>query len=108
MAQADLIAFIQQSMAVYDANIDTSSGSPFYLQVIQPIVNRLGTGSGRLATDVEPIRAFLGHPEASAHGFLARGAAAGVECDLATRQVAAMLNGEVFHAHSQGPRRRRQ
>jgi len=43
MALSDLEVFIQERAAAYDENLDTSSGSPFDVQVIQPILRRLGT-----------------------------------------------------------------
>jgi len=43
MAVRDLEAFVRQRAALYDASIDLTSGSPFDVQVIQPIVRRLGT-----------------------------------------------------------------
>lgn len=43
MALADLQAFLQQRAVAFDATIDVSSGSPYDVQVIQPVLSRLGT-----------------------------------------------------------------
>lgn len=43
MAVRDLEAFLRQSAAVFDPNLDTTPGSPFDNKVIQPLVRRLGT-----------------------------------------------------------------
>lgn len=42
MALADLEAFIQQRLSIYDETLDTTPGSPLDNQVIQPILRRLG------------------------------------------------------------------
>ncbi len=42
MAIRDLEAFLRQSAATYDPNMDASPGSPFDNKVIQPLVRRLG------------------------------------------------------------------
>jgi hypothetical protein len=43
MAVRDLEAFMRQRAAVFDPGLDVSPGSPFDVNVIQPLVNRLGT-----------------------------------------------------------------
>jgi hypothetical protein len=43
MAVRDLEAFLRERAAVFDPGLDVSPGSPFDTQVIQPLVNRLGT-----------------------------------------------------------------
>lgn len=43
MAVRDLEAFIRQRAALFDANLDLNPGSPFDVQVIQPMLRRLGT-----------------------------------------------------------------
>lgn len=42
MAVRDLEAFIRQSAANFDPNLDTNPGSPFDSKVIQPILRRIG------------------------------------------------------------------
>lgn len=42
MAQSDLEVFIQERVNAFDENMDTASGSPFDVQVTQPILRRLG------------------------------------------------------------------
>lgn len=42
MAVRDLEAFLRQSAASFDPNLDTTAGSPFDNKVIQPLVRRLG------------------------------------------------------------------
>jgi hypothetical protein len=42
MAVRDLEAFIRQSAANFDPNLDTNPGSPFDSKVIQPIIRRIG------------------------------------------------------------------
>ncbi len=42
MAQLDLEAFIRERVGIFDESQDASPGSPFDVQVIQPIVRRLG------------------------------------------------------------------
>ena len=43
MALQDLQAFLRQRLAVYDSTLDLSSGSPMDVQVVQPVLRRLGT-----------------------------------------------------------------
>jgi len=43
MALADLQAFVQQRLAAVDPTIDLTPGSPYDVQVVQPILRRLGT-----------------------------------------------------------------
>lgn len=43
MALADLQSFLQQRAGAYDPTIDVTSGSPFDVQVIQPVLRRLGS-----------------------------------------------------------------
>jgi hypothetical protein len=42
MAIRDLEAFMRQSAANYDSNLDTTPGSPFDTKVMQPLIQRLG------------------------------------------------------------------
>jgi hypothetical protein len=37
-----LITFMRERMAVFDSSLDTSAGSRFFLQVLQPLLRRLG------------------------------------------------------------------
>ena len=43
MAIRDIEAYIRERASRFDPNLDLSSGSPFDVQVIQPLVRRLGT-----------------------------------------------------------------
>lgn len=43
MAQQDLEVFLRERASVFDENLDTSPGSPFDTQIIQPVLRRLGT-----------------------------------------------------------------
>lgn len=43
MAQSDLETFILERASAFDETLDVSSGSPFDVQVVQPILRRLGT-----------------------------------------------------------------
>jgi hypothetical protein len=43
MAVRDLEAFLRQRAGVFDPGLDVSPGSPFDTQIIQPLVQRLGT-----------------------------------------------------------------
>lgn len=42
MAVRDTEAFVRQRAALFDSNLDVDAGSPFDVQVIQPLVRRLG------------------------------------------------------------------
>lgn len=42
MAVRDLEAFMRQSAAAYDSTLDTTPGSPYDVQVIQPLLQRIG------------------------------------------------------------------
>lgn len=43
MAQLDLVQFMQERMAAFDETVDTTPGSPFDTQVVQPLLARIGT-----------------------------------------------------------------
>ena len=43
MAVRDIEAFIRERGLAYDSSLDTSPGSPFDTEVVQPIIRRLGT-----------------------------------------------------------------
>lgn len=43
MAVRDIEAFLRERALVYDPNLDTNPGAPFDVQVVQPMVRRLGT-----------------------------------------------------------------
>jgi hypothetical protein len=43
MAVRDIEAFLKERAARFDPNLDLTSGSPFDIQVVQPLVRRLGT-----------------------------------------------------------------
>lgn len=42
MARSDLEAFLKERISIFDETIDTTPGSPFDTEVIQPTLNRLG------------------------------------------------------------------
>jgi len=42
MAVRDVEAFVRQRAVIYDGNLDVTPGAPFDVQVIQPLVRRLG------------------------------------------------------------------
>ena len=43
MAVRDFEAFIRERASIYDPNLDTNPGAPFDVQVVQPMVRRLGS-----------------------------------------------------------------
>jgi hypothetical protein len=65
MADATLIALIQELMDEYDSTIDTSSGSSFYTSVITPLMTRIGDDP----LDADPEALIVAHLEENIDGI---------------------------------------